>query len=283
MPEIKLNGEMEDDMNDTDYSFESDVDDEPYEYHSEGESTSNPSEGHEDIMDIADGDSWEQNEAMPTESANYSLHEGMRFHAMSSHLDTADPSTVPAFQNTEIDTDSDIDSVSQNDDDFEGMGKCSEKEHLAGPGCVHRHGYSGCSIGAEEMKGCNVMQCLFRKETDWHFLQPDDQDFERSSNYYLSGVSGHVPSRDARMPHFDVERHNHGSVCAVDDILWDVSETFGSYHTKDLLTMTAYRREFIANAFPSNVFRNLHSRLAIPSRVHRHRRTGGLASPRIRP
>jgi hypothetical protein len=49
-------------------------------------------------------------------------------------------------------------------------------EHLAGPGCINRYGYSSHCIGGEEMRGCNLMQCLLRKQSDW---SPEyDQGFE---------------------------------------------------------------------------------------------------------
>ncbi|KAF4634045.1 hypothetical protein G7Y89_g4055 [Cudoniella acicularis] len=70
-----------------------------------------------------------------------------------------------------------------------------EFEHIAGPGCVNRSGYNGFSISTEEMKGCNTVQCLVPKDSIWK-PSPEDEDFERGSNFFLSGISDRVPSRD---------------------------------------------------------------------------------------
>lgn len=49
--------------------------------------------------------------------------------------------------------------VPDNEDDRVG-------EHVAGPGCVSESGYSGHRILVAEMKGCRVVQCLVRKDTN---------------------------------------------------------------------------------------------------------------------
>ncbi|MCJ1421091.1 hypothetical protein MMC32_007453 [Xylographa parallela] len=67
-------------------------------------------------------------------------------------------------------------------------------EHISGPGCISRSGYSGQRISLEEMKGCRAIQCLVQKETDWQ-PQPDDQDFELESDYFLTGVGCSPPDR----------------------------------------------------------------------------------------
>ena len=66
------------------------------------------------------------------------------------------------------------------------------EEHAAGTGCRCRRGYSGQRISLEEMKGCRAVQCLLEKEEKWQ-PQPDDQDFELDSNYFLSGVGDGSP------------------------------------------------------------------------------------------
>jgi hypothetical protein len=95
-------------------------------------------------------------------------------------------------------------------------------EHLAGPGCIDRYGYSSHCIGVEEMRGCNLMQCLLRKQSNW---SPEyyNKGFELSSNCYLSGLSGCVPSRDNNHPKYTVERRNHGDDLHPDEMPMPVS------------------------------------------------------------
>ena len=192
-------GVMEDKKDDVDmdYSYQSDVDDEPYEYQSEYDSLCDPLEGREDNMDVADGNCSEHStEALAAEPSD--LYEQLRSVTMPTYLGTADSSIAPALQDAGMDTASDSESH-LNEDFSDRLRKLAQNEHFAGPGCIHQRGYSGYLIGADEMKGCNVLQCLFRKEPGWT-PEPDDQAFELSGNYYLSGLSGHVPSRDASFP-----------------------------------------------------------------------------------
>ncbi|KAK2794238.1 hypothetical protein FQN50_009932 [Emmonsiellopsis sp. PD_5] len=65
-------------------------------------------------------------------------------------------------------------------------------EHLAGLGCISQEGYSGFRITREEMAGCQQIIALMRKSPDWN-PEPDDQDFELTSNYFLSGVGDGSP------------------------------------------------------------------------------------------
>lgn len=201
--------EDEDDDVDMDYSYESDVADEPYEYQSEDDSLSDPLKGRENNMDVADGNSSEYSTESLTAEPN-DLYEQLKSATIPTYLTTADSSTAPDLQDAGMDTASDSESHSNDENFSDRLRKLDQKEHFAGPGCVHQRGYSGCLIGADEMKGCNVMQCLFRKEPDWT-PEPDDQDFELSGNYYLSGLSGHVPSRDASFP--PLQYHVPASAC----------------------------------------------------------------------
>jgi hypothetical protein len=89
-------------------------------------------------------------------------------------------------------------------DDFQGVK--TRFEHLAGPGCTFTHGYTGFNISAEEMRGCNTAQCLVRKMPDWE-PSPTDREFEVSSNYFLSGLSGYLNSRDMLGSDHIPERH----------------------------------------------------------------------------
>ena len=65
-------------------------------------------------------------------------------------------------------------------------------EHAAGPGCISHCGYSGQWISVEEMKGCCSMQCLVQKGSGWQ-PEPNDQDFELESDYFVTGVHHNPP------------------------------------------------------------------------------------------
>ncbi|KAK2747219.1 hypothetical protein FQN55_005214 [Onygenales sp. PD_40] len=79
-------------------------------------------------------------------------------------------------------------------------------EHLAGPECVSQEGYSGYQITVEEMQGCRDVMALLRKPSDWR-PEPSDQDFELTSNYFLSGVGDGSPDGD---PLQILENKRHG-------------------------------------------------------------------------
>ena len=87
--------------------------------------------------------------------------------------------------------------------------RCQKLEHLAGPGCSHHRGYSGYRITAEQMKGCATAQCLVRKTAEWR-PEPDDQSFELEGDFFLSGLSGLMPSSDVDSPEFWPVRHGVG-------------------------------------------------------------------------
>lgn len=89
----------------------------------------------------------------------------------------------------------DEDSSGDEEGESDPMSDCNELEHIAGPHCVHEGGYSGHEITAEEMSGCTTHQCLIRKGEKWQ-PEADDQEFELNGKYFLSGLSGHMPSTD---------------------------------------------------------------------------------------
>ncbi|KAK7184551.1 hypothetical protein DPSP01_012858 [Paraphaeosphaeria sporulosa] len=95
-------------------------------------------------------------------------------------------------------------------------------EHIAGPGCLNRAGYSGHEIRVEEMRGCQVSQCLMRKSTNFEPLD-DDEDFERKGEFCLSGLSDHMPSRDSDSPRVKPPRHGCERPRA-ENTIWDESE-----------------------------------------------------------
>ncbi|KAI0167625.1 hypothetical protein BJ166DRAFT_520332 [Pestalotiopsis sp. NC0098] len=93
------------------------------------------------------------------------------------------------------------------DDDF-------EYEHLAGgleckwlESCVCEGAYNGHAISAEEMRGCTTLQCLVPKGDDWE-SEDDDEEFEKSGKFFLSGLSDHSPSRDMSWPQMFPPRHD---------------------------------------------------------------------------
>ena len=78
-------------------------------------------------------------------------------------------------------------------------------EHLAGPGCVSRSGYSGHRISLAEMKGCREVQCLITKDADW-MPEDDDQYFELEGDYFLSGI-GHISPAIKKLEGIKPVRH----------------------------------------------------------------------------
>ncbi|OGM49447.1 hypothetical protein ABOM_001703 [Aspergillus bombycis] len=60
-------------------------------------------------------------------------------------------------------------------------------EHVAGPGCRSTLGYSGATISAEEMRGCQTGQGLVHRDGDEESA-PDDLECEIDSDYFLSGL-----------------------------------------------------------------------------------------------
>ncbi|ORY02549.1 hypothetical protein BCR34DRAFT_437902, partial [Clohesyomyces aquaticus] len=84
-------------------------------------------------------------------------------------------------------------------------------EHIAGPGCENKRGYPGHDISVEEMRGCQTLQCLVRKpkeHSEYRFDPlPDDEEFEKSGEFFLSGLGDHMPSRDMSSPLVTPARH----------------------------------------------------------------------------
>ncbi|RFN49779.1 hypothetical protein FIE12Z_5927 [Fusarium flagelliforme] len=101
-----------------------------------------------------------------------------------------------------------------------------ELEHIPGPKCTQDGGYSGHHISVEAMKGCQEIQCLVPKPDDWE-PQTDDEAFEISSSYFLSGLSDYMPSRDIGDPELFPARHGESSPYA-ENVLWDPEEA-GKY------------------------------------------------------
>lgn len=101
-----------------------------------------------------------------------------------------------------------------------------EIEHIPGPECTQNGGYNGHRISVEAMKGCQELQCLVLKPDDWT-PQTDDEEFEISSSYFLSGLSDYMPSRDIGGPEVFPVRHGESSPYA-ENVMWD-PEDAGKY------------------------------------------------------
>ncbi|PVH82594.1 hypothetical protein DL98DRAFT_586197 [Cadophora sp. DSE1049] len=96
-----------------------------------------------------------------------------------------------------------------------------DAEHLAGPGCYSGSGYCGYRISLEEMSGCRALQCMIKKGEEWE-VESDDQEFEKTSNYFLTGVSDGSPDE---APAMDLKPVRHGvEEIWVSNIMHDFSE-----------------------------------------------------------
>lgn len=83
-------------------------------------------------------------------------------------------------------------------------------EHIGGPDCDMMNGYSGHNISLEEMRACNTVQCLVLKGggfvQDAYEPQSDDEDFERESEYFLTGLGEMLGSVESYSPVYPI-RH----------------------------------------------------------------------------
>lgn len=88
------------------------------------------------------------------------------------------------------------------------------EEHIAGPNCIaDNHAYSGYQLSYEEMKACTTIQCLGPKTSEfmlgrdqtWEPL-PDDEEFERTTDYCLSGLGDRPGATECDTPCYP-ERH----------------------------------------------------------------------------
>ena len=71
--------------------------------------------------------------------------------------------------------------------------KQSRFEHIAGPDCQYSQAYFGKNISVEEMRGCHTVQGILQKPPASK-SRLDDFDFERGSNYFLTGLAEEMPS-----------------------------------------------------------------------------------------
>ncbi|KAJ3544657.1 hypothetical protein NM208_g2939 [Fusarium decemcellulare] len=98
-------------------------------------------------------------------------------------------------------------------DDLQRGDRPEEWEHISGPECDQNLAYNGHFISAEAMRGCTTLQCLVRKSEDWK-PEPDDEAFEASGHFFLSGLSDHMPDKFDSGPTVFPERHSTGMLQA---------------------------------------------------------------------
>lgn len=71
--------------------------------------------------------------------------------------------------------------------------KANHLEHIAGPSCRKTGAFLPWRISPGEMRNCHTVQCLLLKPAVWE-PATDDLDFERNSQYFLSGVAETMPT-----------------------------------------------------------------------------------------
>ncbi|KAF4335203.1 salicylate hydroxylase [Fusarium beomiforme] len=98
-------------------------------------------------------------------------------------------------------------------------------EHIAGPDCKNSGSYNGNRISTEAMKGCQTFQCIVPKGDNWQ-PERDDEDFEASGNFFLSGLGDDLPSRDMDWPVVSPRRHSKDYVRA-ENTIWDFDDVSG--------------------------------------------------------
>lgn len=237
VPEVRSqkNHKDDDDDEDEDWAEQSDDDDEPLEYDSDFE------EGATSDIEMGDADSSDEDALEKDFARNFWLQ------AMTDPAGLVEDDMFPLFYPgrdgaSEYGTDDSFEeSESEKDPDSATLhhrltGKLGyydsdsyEVEHIAGPGCVNVHGYSGHNISVEEMRGCHIFQCLVPKpedEDNFEYLE-DDEEFETDGRYFLSGLGYHMPSRDDGWTHVYPERHDCGDPNA-DNWIWD-QENIGEH------------------------------------------------------
>lgn len=204
---------VSDGEDDDDYMYESKEDDEPLEYMSEVASEKEPSMGDVGSSRSESDDAFTELLSTAVDEDSKSVEEGSPLSTNETDLDSkrgtedqqrklsVDDSFKSPPPMAEADSASDSDSSDSTDWDT-----CQKLEHLAGPQCNHASGYCGFNISAEEMRGCTTLQCLVKKTPEWE-SEPDDWEFEQSGEYYLSGLSGQMPSRDIDGPRMTPPRH----------------------------------------------------------------------------
>ncbi|KAI9836032.1 MAG: hypothetical protein M1819_001643 [Sarea resinae] len=183
----------DDDDDDLDYVYQSDDGNEPCEYESgdDMELDQDMSTDHAEVDDDDDDDEEEEEEEKEDDPWVQKWLEDFKSRTKSQAPPKDDVLPMPRVEGRRS--------------HFDGH-KIGHLEHIAGPGCTNTAGYNGHKITFEEMEACLTNQCLVRKGSNW---TPDalDQDFELTSDYFLSGLSDYMPSRDDRGPRVTPARH----------------------------------------------------------------------------
>lgn len=216
-----------DDEDDRNYVYQDDTDSDQLEYDSD-----------EDIRDTIETDADEEEAEdstsgdPPCDSAQLILSDEVQeLHPDRVHAHQVDDPHGRYCKLKEVD-----DEQSQEDDDHGPWCLANLREHLAGPTCVAQCGYSGYRISAEEMRGCNTSQCLIRKSSEW-VPEEDDQVFELSSDYFLSGLCAYMPSRDDGWPRFIPKRHGVTYNLNADNVVWShVNRIFIKFLDQSLIS-----------------------------------------------
>ncbi|KAF2666297.1 hypothetical protein BT63DRAFT_55500 [Microthyrium microscopicum] len=192
------------DDDDPDWEYQSQGDSEPLEYAEEED----PSDG---SNSEAEGDTVSESCDIDSRSTEISIRPSQR-------------SNSPTLVELMEDLENEESPSEEEDDNFEARYNRSRTlEHLAGPLCNHPRGYNGNNISAEEMFGCCTSQCLVPKDGFWK-PHPTDEDFELSSKYFLSGLGGHMNSRDYGGVRPLPSRHGLGDEIHPDDQIWQAGE-----------------------------------------------------------
>ncbi|KAL2867778.1 uncharacterized protein BJX67DRAFT_352248 [Aspergillus lucknowensis] len=187
--------ERDDVVEDPDYTPGEDLDDdEPFEYDSDHDSA--------DAMSL--------DEEQEADEGN-SMSDAGPYHDFLSRVlypqDRFSGEPVGGFENSN--TRSRIETVIPvTSDNFPDGYEPYELEHIPAPNCPRVNGYSGHVISLEEMRGCRTAQYLVHKRVAGGDWQPDGfhEDWEVSEDWFLSGVSDGIPSRDMDFPRTGFER-----------------------------------------------------------------------------
>jgi hypothetical protein len=89
-------------------------------------------------------------------------------------------------------------------------GSTTYDEHIAGPNCIAAaSAYSGHQLSYEEMKACTTIQCLGPKMSEYIAPEgwapsPDDEDFEHTSGYCLSGLGDRPGASEGDAPCYPI-------------------------------------------------------------------------------
>jgi hypothetical protein len=118
-------------------------------------------------------------------------------------------------------------------------GSCVTQEHIAGPTCVaaaNAHAYSGYQLSYEEMEACTTVQTLRIKPDDvtvdldvrWKPSAAEDDEFERTGKYYLTGLGDGPGAIEEPAPCF-LRRHGAEYVCG-SDARYEFGGNSSSFH-----------------------------------------------------